>query len=319
MGQALLQVESYLQELFILVRPKFQTPLNLLDLGVTSGQEPWLGKTALIQCPTESGLPPHLEPSPTSRSRPGETTIASGIYLLKRALLAYLKSNKLTSLETVELENLKKEGLFQHITYPMKPLGQGNPGDQKTLNFSRFYFKQECPHRERPAIFLDRDGVLNRDTGYVHSPRKFEWICGAKTAVKFLNDQGYYVFVVTNQSGIARGYYPEDAVLSLHRWMNDELRLLGAHVDQFYYCPHHHDGVISEFNLDCECRKPKPGLIEQALNEWPILRDNSLLIGDMPRDIEAAQSAGIPGHLFNQKNLHTFIHQLLTSPSENTK
>ena len=205
---------------------------------------------------------------------------------------------------------LNHEGLLEHLTYPSTPRNQSA---ERARNFSHFDLKRGSSQRRRPAIFLDRDGVLNRDTGYVHSPEKFEWICGAKTAVKFLNDQGYYVFVVTNQSGIARGYYPEDAVLSLHRWMNDELRLLSAHVDQFYYCPHHNDGVISEFSLECHCRKPKPGMIEQALDEWPILREKSLLIGDKPRDIKAAHSAGICGYLFDQKNLHTFVQQILTS------
>ena len=90
----------------------------------------------------------------------------------------------------------------------------------------------------KPAAFLDRDGVINVDSGYVYRPEDFAWIEGAKEAVKFLNDNAYLVFVVTNQGGIAHGHYEEDDVLSLHRWLNGELALIGARIDAFFYCPH---------------------------------------------------------------------------------
>ena len=93
--------------------------------------------------------------------------------------------------------------------------------------------------RRRRAVFLDRDGVLNVDRGYVHAPQQVEWVQGAKEAVKLSNDAGYYVFVVTNQAGVARGFYEEQAVGALHRWMSEELAKIGASIDDWRYCPFH--------------------------------------------------------------------------------
>ena len=97
----------------------------------------------------------------------------------------------------------------------------------------------------RPAVFFDRDGVLNRDLGYLHRPEEFEWLEGAKKAIRLCNDSGYLVFVVTNQAGVARGFYGEEDVHRLHAWMNEELAREGAHVDAFEFCPHHPEGGAS--------------------------------------------------------------------------
>jgi D-glycero-D-manno-heptose 1,7-bisphosphate phosphatase len=163
----------------------------------------------------------------------------------------------------------------------------------------------------RPATFLDRDGILNVDKSYVCRREDFVWIEGAKPAVKALNDAGYLVVVVTNQAGVARGFYDEDAVRSLHEWINEELRQEGAHIDAFYYCPHHRDGVLERYACECNSRKPAPGMILRALREWSICRERSFLIGDKDSDIAAAQSAGLPGHLFKGGNLLTFVDGLL--------
>ncbi|MBP2654176.1 MAG: rfaF 3 [Firmicutes bacterium] len=150
----------------------------------------------------------------------------------------------------------------------------------------------------RPAVFFDRDGVLNVDTAYVYRSEDFKWNAGAVEAVKYFNDKGYYVFVVTNQSGVARGLYKEDDVHDLHQWMNNELEASGAHIDAFYYCPHHPEEGSAEYRKVCDCRKPEPGLILQALQEWPVEKTNSLLIGDKESDLAAAEAAGIKGFLF---------------------
>lgn len=145
----------------------------------------------------------------------------------------------------------------------------------------------------RPAVFLDRDGVLNEDTNYVSLPHEIRWIPGAHRAVSTLNKAGYYVFVVTNQAGIARGFYSAERVHALHDWMQHELRQSQAHIDAFFYCPHHPD-----FSKRCACRKPEPGMILQAFSEWPVLREGSFLIGDKESDLSAAANAGIEGYLF---------------------
>lgn len=151
----------------------------------------------------------------------------------------------------------------------------------------------------RPAAFLDRDGVLNVDHGYTHQPEQLEWIDGAPEAVRLLNEAGYFVFVVTNQSGIARGYFDEDAVKSFHGHMQKTLAAFGAHVDAFYYCPHHPNGTVRSLAIRCRCRKPGPGMLEQAAEEWPIDLSTSFMIGDKDEDIAAASAFKIRGIKFD--------------------
>jgi D-glycero-D-manno-heptose 1,7-bisphosphate phosphatase len=141
---------------------------------------------------------------------------------------------------------------------------------------------------KRPAAFFDRDGVLNVDHGYAHRPDQLEWIAGAPDAVRLLNEAGYYVFVITNQSGVAHGYFDEAPVRQFHAHMQEALRAHGAHIDAFYYCPHHPDGKISELAVRCRCRKPEPGMLEQVAREWPIDAGRSFLVGDKDDDMATA-------------------------------
>jgi D-glycero-D-manno-heptose 1,7-bisphosphate phosphatase len=153
-----------------------------------------------------------------------------------------------------------------------------------------------------PAAFLDRDGVLNVDHGYVYRPEQLEWIEGAPEAVRLLNEAGYTVIVITNQSGVARGFYDEAAVHRFHAHMQAELERHGAHIDAFYYCPHHPEGTVAEYALRCDCRKPGTGLLERAVREWPIDLTHSFLIGDKPDDLKAAAAFNIEGLLFDNRS-----------------
>ena len=153
--------------------------------------------------------------------------------------------------------------------------------------------------RTRPAVFLDRDGVLNVDHGYPHRPEQLEWIAGAPEAVRLFNEAGYYVIVITNQSGVARGLFGEAAVHDFHAHMQEGLRRHGAHVDAFYYCPHLPEGTVKEFAIRCRCRKPAPGLLEQAAYDWPIERNRSIFIGDKDTDMAAAAAFGVRGIKFD--------------------
>ena len=154
---------------------------------------------------------------------------------------------------------------------------------------------------KRPAAFLDRDGVLNVDHGYAHKPEQLDWIAGAPEAVRQLNDAGYLVIVITNQSGVARGYYDEAAIHKFHSHMQEALQAQGAHIDAFYYCPHQPDGKITEFAVRCRCRKPNTGMLEQAAREWPIDLTRSFLIGDKDGDMAAAAAFRIRGIKFDPK------------------
>lgn len=152
---------------------------------------------------------------------------------------------------------------------------------------------------KKPAAFLDRDGVLNVDHGYVHAIDRLDWIDGAPQAVRLLNEAGYHVFVVTNQSGIARGLYDEAAVAAFHAHMQDVFKAAGAHVDAFYVCPHHPQGTVAPFAVECPCRKPGIGMLEQAAREWPVQTAGSFLIGDRDGDMQAAAAFGIRGIRFD--------------------
>lgn len=173
------------------------------------------------------------------------------------------------------------------------------PVEPMTDQKSRGGENHESADIRRPAAFLDRDGVLNVDHGYTHRPEQLEWVDGAPEAVRLLNVAGYFVFVVTNQSGIARGYYDEDAVKSFHAHMQNDLASHGAHVDAFYYCPHHPEGTIKSLAVRCRCRKPGPGMLEQAAEEWPIDLSTSFLIGDKDEDMAAANAFKIRGVKFD--------------------
>jgi D-glycero-D-manno-heptose 1,7-bisphosphate phosphatase len=164
---------------------------------------------------------------------------------------------------------------------------------------------------KKPAVFFDRDGVLNEDTGYLFQPEKVRWIEGAREAVRAVNDAGYFAFVVTNQSGVARGLYEEEHVLALHRWMADELAKVGARIDAFEYCPYHPEGEVDRYRRVSERRKPAPGMIIDLLDRFHVDRRRSILIGDKPTDLEAARAAGVAGHLFPGGNLEEFVRRVL--------
>ncbi|MCW5693231.1 MAG: D-glycero-beta-D-manno-heptose 1,7-bisphosphate 7-phosphatase [Pseudolabrys sp.] len=167
----------------------------------------------------------------------------------------------------------------------------------------------------KPAAFLDRDGVLNVDRDYVHRIDQLTWIDGAAEAIKLLNDAGYLVIVVTNQSGVARGLYDEAAIGTLHAHMRDYLAARGARIDAFYYCPHHPQGKIERFAITCACRKPGTGMLEQAAADWPIDRARSFMIGDKDIDVAAAETFGIRGAKFDSAtdSLPALVKRLLAS------
>jgi len=163
----------------------------------------------------------------------------------------------------------------------------------------------------RPAAFLDRDGVLNRDDGYIGTRERIHWMPGVATAIRTLNNAGYWVFVITNQSGVARGMFSEEDVRHLHGWMRDELQSQGARIDDIRFCPHHPQGVVAGYAGDCDCRKPKPGMLLDLMQAWPVQRQGSFVIGDKASDIAMAEAAALPGFLFENGDLAAFVADVL--------
>lgn len=164
-----------------------------------------------------------------------------------------------------------------------------------------------------PAAFLDRDGVLNIDDGYVFRPEDLRLVEGAAAAVRRLNEAGLRVIVVTNQSGVARGYFSEAEMHGFNAHLAATLAKAGARLDAIYACPYHPEGVVPRYRLDHPDRKPRPGMILRAMAEHAIDPARSFLIGDKESDIEAARQAGIPGHRFAGGNLAAFVEPLLSS------
>ena len=145
----------------------------------------------------------------------------------------------------------------------------------------------------RKAAFLDRDGVINLDRAYVSRWEEFEFVPGAIDAMRRLKNAGYALVVVTNQSGIARGYYGEAQYQALTAAMQQALADAGAAVDAVYHCPHHPKGEVTELAIECDCRKPAPGMILRAAQDLNLSLPDSILVGDKPSDIEAARAAGV--------------------------
>lgn len=155
----------------------------------------------------------------------------------------------------------------------------------------------------KAAVFLDRDGVINVDHGYVSKIDDFKFIEGSIEAMQILKSKGYLLVVVTNQSGIARGYYSEDDFHNLTEWMDWSLADKGIELDAIYYCPHHADKGIGEYKIECECRKPKAGMLDSAIADLDIAPSQSLLVGDKLSDIEAGYKAGLKAsYLVNSGN-----------------
>jgi len=162
--------------------------------------------------------------------------------------------------------------------------------------------------QKKPALFLDRDGVVNIEKNYLHKKEDFEFIEGIFDLCQYYMKKNYYIIVVTNQSGIARGYYSEMDFTNLTSWMIDTFDAKGVSIDHVYHCPHHPD-----ISGECECRKPKAGMLFEAAKDFNVDLENSVLVGDSERDVQAAHIAGLKEtYLFSElpketsasKNIH---------------
>jgi len=230
--------------------------------------------------------------------------VNAGVYVVDRGILARVGGLP-ASLEQDVFPALAAAGAMTGTPYRGYFIDIGIPED-----FARADVEL-IEQLRRPAVFFDRDGVLNQDSGYTFEAGKLQWIEGAREAVKAVNDAGCFAFVVTNQSGVARGFYEESHVHALHRWMADEMATIGAHIDAFEYCPDHPDGTVERYRRVSIRRKPGPGMITDLLGRFPVNADDSILIGDKPSDLEAARAAGLQGHLFSGGNLEAFVRMHL--------
>jgi len=170
----------------------------------------------------------------------------------------------------------------------------------------------------KPAVFIDRDGTINEQRGYINHISRFILLPGVGQAIYLLNKNDYHVVVTSNQSGVAQGYFPVELVHETHELMKRELIKDNAYLDGVYFCPHHPNGIVSGYNKQCTCRKPGTGLIEKVKSDLEIDMDRSFVIGDRWIDIEFAYKAGLPGILvltgYGRGDLEYVIPRKKTKP-----
>ena len=158
--------------------------------------------------------------------------------------------------------------------------------------------------------FLDRDGVINSSqymNGYIGSLKYFKWISGAIKTIRLLKKKKYKIVVVTNQSGVARGFFKIKDVKKIHSFIQKKLKIYNTKIDAFYFCPFHQDGIIKKYKKKSSLRKPKIGMFRLAQKKWNIDIKNSFMVGDQETDMIFARRAKIKGYLFNEKNLFRFV------------
>lgn len=236
----------------------------------------------------------------------GPVLINGGIYWLDRAILQEIRTLP-CSIEQDLMPRLAREDRLAGQIWNGHFIDMKVPADYERAQ------TDIAAWMRRPAVFLDRDGVINQDIGYAHRPDQIIWAKDAAAAIRYLNEAGYYVFVVTNQAGVARGYYDEETVRELHAWMQEHLRQAGAHIDDWRYCPNHPDGMVAAYRRHDDWRKPEPGMILDLAHCWPVDMAGSFLIGDRASDLEAAAAAGIRGHLVEEAGLLDQVRSLTTS------
>lgn len=147
--------------------------------------------------------------------------------------------------------------------------------------------------RVERVVFLDRDGTLNEEVNYLHRKEDLKILDGVPEALRILKEHGYRLVVITNQAGVARGYYTEADVEELHRYMNELFRAEGVEIDEFFYCPHHPEHGIGAYKIQCHCRKPETGMFEQAQQLFAVDKQASWMIGDKLIDVQAGQNYGL--------------------------
>jgi D,D-heptose 1,7-bisphosphate phosphatase len=225
------------------------------------------------------------------------------IGLFRRGLVDHLRPAG--DLEADVLPDLVRRGLVRVMPAQGRDAGPGSPDAHRVGG------RDIVARLRRRAVFLDRDGVLNVDHGYVGSRERFEWMDGALDAIRYATRAGWHVFVVTNQSGVARGLYTEGDVRDLLDWMADQVRGHGGTIDDVRFCPFHPEAALEAYRQPHPWRKPSPGMLLDLIQAWELDPERAVMVGDQATDMAAAAAAGVAGHRFRGGNLFGFLRPIL--------
>lgn len=224
--------------------------------------------------------------------------VNAGLHILSPKVLDIEVSTTKVDLDRQILKPLAGTGKMFIYDSPEYVKDMGTPERYYLVqeNFEKGIVEAKNLKNRQRAVFLDRDGTINRYNGFVRNPDEFELLPGVADAIKMLNEEGYLAIVITNQPVIARGEVTTEGLTEIHNKMETLLGNEGAYLDAIYYCPHHphkgYEGEIPELKIECECRKPKPGLLLRAANDYNIDLEKSYMIGDSENDILAGKNAG---------------------------
>jgi D,D-heptose 1,7-bisphosphate phosphatase len=283
---------------FLLLNGDSWIDFDLVKLALAWRDVPWASVLMLLQHVPDAArfgavdaddnvVRAFREKDPTRRALPG--WINSGVYVVRRCVLEGRSGWGEGSLERDLLPDLVAKGQVAAHRAP-----EGSYFIDIGVPDSLAQARADLPRRRRrPAIFFDRDGTLNHDTGHTHRVEDLRWISGAMDAIRIANEAGFFVFVVTNQSGIARGLYSQDDVLAFHQAMQRQLFSVGAHMDDIAWCPHHPQAPLAQYRQACDCRKPAGGLLKQLMGRWDVDAAGSLMVGDKDTDVSAGAMAGV--------------------------
>jgi len=294
-GGALRLARKKLDKEFFLANSDTYFKVNLKKIKNLVNKKKFLIVLSLIKASTKGKLSNlRLKKSKVFFSKKNINLKNAGVYYINKKIIKYIKKGS-SSLEEDVISRLIKKRYVIGKKFPNNNFI--DIGTKKDLNLA----KKLIPlWQKNKVVFFDRDGVLNKDTGYVHKSRDFIWLNGAKKAIKYLNDNNYKIIIITNQSGIGRGYYKEKNVVALHRWINKDLKKIKAKIDDFYFCPFHYKNGIGKYKKRSFDRKPNPGMIFKAIKKWNVNKEKSFMIGDSLNDKIASKRANIK--FFYKKN-----------------
>lgn len=296
-GGGLLMIKKKLNKYFLVINGDTIFDINYLDIFNKSKKN----KLACIATTNKTGIRYDILSSK-------KKFINAGVYVFNKKIFKYFKS-KVISIEKDIFPKLILNKEIQTVFYDKNKFNFLDIGVPEDFKKSKIIMKKS---EYKPAFFLDRDGVINEDLGYVHNKKKFVWKKNIFKLIKLINDNNYYCFVISNQSGIGRGYYTINDVNKLHNWVQDELRLRGCHIDQFYIAPYYSGNKIYS-EKDKNLRKPNTGMIDLAKKEWTINMSKSILIGDQETDKMVAKKIKVKFYIMkkNEKiNLKSIIKMI---------